>query len=265
MVRARARAGQIALGLAAGAALLAGGMGTHRLASRRRGARVRRVRQHRRSHIRMARSRLTRGSSRCSRRRAGPIPLRLPQGLPAKPGARIAVHDAKYSDGAIVGGNLAMLGPPTVPSPDPTVYGPANFTPGPRKVLVLLAQINGQPAPGSAARGAQHHLHGAELRERVHPGGVVRAALADGQAAQRRRRLRPVHDPVEAEARRLRQRRLGQRRRGPVRRGHRDERRDLGQRDRRLPGLAVQLLRASARSARCTSARAHATRGSTPS
>jgi hypothetical protein len=81
----------------------------------------------------------------------GPVALRLPQGLPAKPGARIAVRDAKYADGAIVGGNLAMLGPPTGPSPDPTVYGPANFTPGPRKVLVLLAQIIGQPAPGSAA------------------------------------------------------------------------------------------------------------------
>ena len=28
--------------------------------------------------------------------------------------------------------------------------GPANFTPGPRKVLVLLMQVRGQPAPGGA-------------------------------------------------------------------------------------------------------------------
>jgi hypothetical protein len=80
----------------------------------------------------------------------GPIALRLASGLPVAPGARIAVHNPKYADGAIVGGNLAMLGPPTTPSGVPSL-GPANFTPGPRKVLVLLAQINGQPASASAA------------------------------------------------------------------------------------------------------------------
>jgi hypothetical protein len=80
----------------------------------------------------------------------GTFPLRLAHGLPVAPGARVAVHNPEYADGAIVGGNLAMLGPPTTPSGVPTL-GPANFTPGPRKVLVVLAQINGQPASASAA------------------------------------------------------------------------------------------------------------------
>jgi hypothetical protein len=44
---------------------------------------------------------------------------------------------------------LARLGPPVVGSGDATI-GPADFTPGPRTVLVLLMQISGQPAPGSA-------------------------------------------------------------------------------------------------------------------
>ena len=150
MVRARARAGQIALGLAAGAALLAGGMGTHRLASADAGPGSIVSGSIVIAHQDGAKPTDSRFIPLLETAR-GPIPLRLPQGLPAKPGARFAVHDAEYSDGAIVGGNLAMLGPPTGPSPDPTVYGPANFTPGPRQVLVLLAQINGQPAPASAA------------------------------------------------------------------------------------------------------------------
>ena len=81
----------------------------------------------------------------------GPVALRLPDGLPAAPGASIAIHHPTFRGGAIVGGRpvLARLGPPSVHSQDPTL-GLANFTPGAKKVLVLLVQVAGQPAPGSA-------------------------------------------------------------------------------------------------------------------
>jgi hypothetical protein len=80
----------------------------------------------------------------------GPIALRLPQGLPAPLGTRLTVKHPRYVDGAIVGGGLSYLGPPTIPVQGNQFVGPADFTPGPKKVLVLLAQIAGQPAPGSA-------------------------------------------------------------------------------------------------------------------
>jgi hypothetical protein len=78
----------------------------------------------------------------------GLIALRLRDGLSAAPGARISLREPEYERGAIVGGALAMLGPPHVGPTDPSA-GPANFTPGPKKVLVILMQIAGQAAPGS--------------------------------------------------------------------------------------------------------------------
>jgi hypothetical protein len=79
----------------------------------------------------------------------GPLALRLPQGLPAAPGSRVAVRNPTYKDGAIVAADLSMLGPPAATVATPTL-GPANFTAGPRKVLVLLVQAPSAPAPGSA-------------------------------------------------------------------------------------------------------------------
>ncbi len=179
----------------------------------------------------------------------GPIALRLPQGLPAKPGARIAVHDPKYSDGAIVGGNLAMLGPPTGPSSDPTVYGPADFTPGPRNVLVLLAQINGQPAPGSAAAvrniifTAPNSANAFIQEESFGQLSLTGKLRSDGdiygpymiQSKQKPDVCDNVGWGSDAEAQ--------------FAAGNRDEPRDLGQRDRRLPGARSATSRASARSA----------------
>jgi hypothetical protein len=85
----------------------------------------------------------------------GLVPLHLASGLPAAPGSRISVRHPRYVDGAIVAGDLAKLGPPG-PTYGDTKIGPVNFTPGPRKVLVLLLQIPGQAAPGNAdaVRGA---------------------------------------------------------------------------------------------------------------
>jgi hypothetical protein len=60
----------------------------------------------------------------------------------------VAVQHGNRPASATTSG-LARLGPPTVGSGDSTI-GPANFTPGARTVLVLLMQISGQPAPGSA-------------------------------------------------------------------------------------------------------------------
>jgi Metallo-peptidase family M12B Reprolysin-like len=148
VLRARARAGQLALGLVAGAALLAGGSGVQPLALATAGPATLVSGRIVVAHQDGAKATDSRFIPLLETSH-GPVALRLPQGLPAAPGARIAVHDPTYSDGAIVGGDLAMLGPPTVPSGDATL-GPANFTPGPRKVLVLLAQISGQPAPASA-------------------------------------------------------------------------------------------------------------------
>ena len=79
----------------------------------------------------------------------GPVQLQLPQGVSVPPGTRVAVHHPRYEHGTIVDGGLARLGPPTTLPGLPNI-GPANFTPGPRKMLVLLTQIKGQPAPGSA-------------------------------------------------------------------------------------------------------------------
>jgi hypothetical protein len=79
----------------------------------------------------------------------GPVDLQLAQGVSVASGTRVAVRDARYEGRTIVEGDLARLGPPTAPPGNPNI-GPANFTPGPRKVLVLLAQIQGQAAPGSA-------------------------------------------------------------------------------------------------------------------
>jgi hypothetical protein len=80
---------------------------------------------------------------------SGPVALRLAQGLPVAPGSRVAVRNARYKDGAIVAGDLSMLGPPPVTVATPTL-GPANFAPGPRRVLVLLVQAPNAPPPGSA-------------------------------------------------------------------------------------------------------------------
>jgi hypothetical protein len=79
----------------------------------------------------------------------GPVALRLPQGLPVAPGTRVSIRAPRYDRGAIVGGAIAKLGPPTVVENDGQA-GPANFRPGPRTTLVLLAQVGSQPAPGSA-------------------------------------------------------------------------------------------------------------------
>jgi hypothetical protein len=80
---------------------------------------------------------------------SGPVALRLPGGLPAAPGSRIELHNPIYQDGAIVAADVSMLGPPPATVATPTL-GPANFTPGPRNVLVLLVQAPNAPAPGSA-------------------------------------------------------------------------------------------------------------------
>ena len=79
----------------------------------------------------------------------GLVPLHLARGLPAAPGSHISVQHPRYVDGAIVAGDLARLGPPG-PTYGDTKIGPVNFTPGPRKVLVLLLQIPGNPASASA-------------------------------------------------------------------------------------------------------------------
>jgi hypothetical protein len=79
---------------------------------------------------------------------SGPIALNLSDGLPAAPGSRVTIEDPQYANGAIVGG--ALLGPPNIPWPSNPTLGPANFTPGPKKALVLLVQPAGQSAPGSA-------------------------------------------------------------------------------------------------------------------
>jgi hypothetical protein len=80
---------------------------------------------------------------------SGPVALRLPQGLPAAPGSRVAVRNPRYKGGAIVAADLSMLGPPPATVATPTL-GPANFTPGAKKVLVLLVQAPNAPPPGGA-------------------------------------------------------------------------------------------------------------------
>jgi Metallo-peptidase family M12B Reprolysin-like len=79
----------------------------------------------------------------------GPVELQLPQGVSVPPGTRVALRNPRYEHGTIVEGDLARLGPPTAPTGNPNI-GPANFTPGARTVLVLLMQVQGQPAPGGA-------------------------------------------------------------------------------------------------------------------
>jgi hypothetical protein len=79
----------------------------------------------------------------------GPVELRLPQGVSVVPGTRVALRNPRYEHGTIVEGDLARLGPPTAPVGNPNI-GPANFTTGARKVLVLLMQVQGQAAPGGA-------------------------------------------------------------------------------------------------------------------
>ena len=79
----------------------------------------------------------------------GPVELHLAGGLPAAPGSRIALHDPTYRNGAVSAAGLSMLGPPSTTLASPTV-GPANFAPGPRRLLVLLVQAPSAPPPGSA-------------------------------------------------------------------------------------------------------------------
>ena len=77
----------------------------------------------------------------------GLIALHLRSGLSAAPGSRVVLHHPTYASGAIVSADLARLGPPTV-GPPTTATGPADFTPGPRTLLVLVVPLIGQPAVG---------------------------------------------------------------------------------------------------------------------
>ena len=103
-------------------------------------------------------------------------------------GARIAVRDAKYPT---VRWSAATLACSAADGPrcDPSVYGPANFTPGRGRCLSCSVQIIGQPAPGSAERVRDSIFARRTRRTRSSRWTFGLFSLTGG--CGRRRRLRP--------------------------------------------------------------------------